>query len=147
MTEEVKAARKKLTHKDKVFADTYLANGCNKTRAAIAAGYSKKTAAQQGNYLFRKPHVHEYIMLMQAQEECDAIANLYETRAFWTRVMRNEELDQFGLDLSASDRLKASEHLAKSIGGFIDKKEITGASGGPVVTQIVVDYGDDDSTV
>lgn len=35
------------------------------------------------------------------------------------------------------DRLKASELLVRSYGGFTDKQEITGANGGPVVSQTI----------
>ena len=36
------------------FTQAYMANGQNATEAAITAGYSKKTAAQQGHMLLRK---------------------------------------------------------------------------------------------
>lgn len=34
---------------------------------------------------------------------------------YFTRVMRNEEKDQFGLDLPISERTKAAQELAKRV--------------------------------
>lgn len=39
--------------------------------------------------------------------------------------------------IAEKDRLKASELLVRSYGGFTDKQEITGANGGPVVAQTI----------
>ena len=40
-------------------------------------------------------------------------------------------------DIAEKDRLKASELLVRSYGGFTDKQEITGMNGGPMVTQSI----------
>lgn len=50
-----------LTPKQRAFVDAYFACGFNATRAAIRAGYSEKTAAQQGYQLLQIPSVRAAI--------------------------------------------------------------------------------------
>lgn len=53
---------KKLTGKQKLFADYYIGEAnLNATRAAILAGYSEKTARQMGSENLSKPNISEYI--------------------------------------------------------------------------------------
>ena len=49
-----RSARAGVTERRRAFIQAYIANGQNATEAAITAGYSKKTAAQQGHILLRK---------------------------------------------------------------------------------------------
>ena len=51
---------KKLTPKQKAFADYYIETG-NATEAAIRAGYSKKTARVIGQENLTKPAIKQYI--------------------------------------------------------------------------------------
>lgn len=53
--------REDAAHRKKVFAEAYLSNGGNKTEAALAAGFSPKTAAQQGSRLFKSVEVKQLI--------------------------------------------------------------------------------------
>jgi phage terminase small subunit len=46
-----------MTPKQDRFRAEYLANGLNATKAAIAAGYSEKTARQQGSRMLSNPEV------------------------------------------------------------------------------------------
>jgi phage terminase small subunit len=46
-----------MTPKQTRFVEEYLANGLNATKAAISAGYSKKTAASIGEENLRKPEI------------------------------------------------------------------------------------------
>lgn len=59
------------------------------------------------------------------------IATPDELREFWTAMIRDSAL-------LGSCRLKASEYLGKSLGMFIEKREIT-ASGRPVQLEIRFD--------
>lgn len=49
-----------MTAKQVKFANEYLVD-FNATRAAIAAGYSKKTASEMGYENLNKPHIKDYI--------------------------------------------------------------------------------------
>jgi len=113
---------KKLTPKQKAFADYYIETG-NATEAAIRAGYSKKTARVIGQENLTKPAIKQYIDKRNKVIESERIASITEVKEYWTRVMRGEEKDQFGLDASLQDRNKAAENLAKSYGMFINKIE------------------------
>ena len=48
------------------------------------------------------------------------VADMAEINAFWSDTMRNDKAD-------IKDRLKASELRARSIGAFIERREIVGA--------------------
>jgi phage terminase small subunit len=56
------------------FANAYLVNGRNITQAAISAGYSKKTAPQQGSRLLNNVHVKKIIE--EANKKAGALAGL-----------------------------------------------------------------------
>jgi len=52
---------------ERVFAYEYFNNGGNQTQAAIAAGYSKKTAAQQGTRLLKRVQVQQILTDLNAK--------------------------------------------------------------------------------
>lgn len=110
----------KLTPKQKAFADEYLKCG-NAAEAAINAGYSRKTAKEIGYENLTKPHISAYIAERQKQIEDARIADVTEVMQFFTRVLRGEEKDAFGLDISASDRMTAGRAILKR---NIDSKKL-----------------------
>ncbi|MBY0756524.1 terminase small subunit [Clostridium sardiniense] len=113
---------KKLTPKQKAFADYYIETG-NATEAARRAGYSKKTAAVIGTENLIKPNIKQYIDERLKEIEDKRIAKGEEVLQYLTKVMRGEEKDQFGLDASLQDRTKAAELLGKRYRLFVDKVE------------------------
>ncbi|MBM7835938.1 terminase small subunit [Clostridium sardiniense] len=113
---------KKLTPKQKAFADCYIELG-NATEAARRAGYSKKTAAVIGTENLIKPNIKQYIDERLKEIEDKRIAKGEEVLQYLTKVMRGEEKDQFGLDASLQDRTKAAELLGKRYRLFVDKIE------------------------
>ena len=80
-----------LKPKQKAFADEYIRNGGNATQAAVAAGYSKKTAVYIGSENLRKPNIAAYIAERQKEIESSRICDLNEIQEFRSRVMRGEE--------------------------------------------------------
>lgn len=101
-----------LTPKQQKFADYYLETG-NATESAKKAGYSEKTAYSIGNENLSKPEIKEYIQERLDEIKSKQIATIDEVMKFYTSIMRGEEKDQFGLDASLSDRLKAGDALMK----------------------------------
>ena len=101
-----------LTPKQKAFADYYIQTS-NATEAAKKAGYSLKTACAIGNENLRKPEIKSYIADRIAEADRNRIADADEVIRFYTSVMRGEVKDQFGLDASLSDRLKAGDSLMR----------------------------------
>ena len=102
----------KLTPKQQAFADYYIETG-NATEAARRAGYSEDTARQIGAENLTKPAISEYISIRMAEQSKKRVADANEVIEFYTAVMRGEKKDQFGLDASLSDRLKAADSLMK----------------------------------
>ena len=101
-----------LNERQKAFADYYIQTG-NATEAAIKAGYSEKTAYSIGNENLKKPEISAYIGERMAEQDEKRVADANEVIEFYTAVMRGEVKDQFGLDASLSDRLKAGDALMK----------------------------------
>ena len=102
----------KLTPKQKDFCEYYLQTG-NATEAAKRAGYSEKTAYSIGQENLNKPVISEYIANRRAEMDKTLIADSDEVLRFYSAVRRGEVKDQFGLDASLGDRLKAGDSLMK----------------------------------
>lgn len=101
-----------LNERQKAFADYYIQTG-NATEAAIKAGYSEKTARSIGAENLTKPDISDYIRERLDEQSNKRVADANEVIEFYTAVMRGEVKDQFGLDASLSDRLKAGDALMK----------------------------------
>lgn len=123
MTE--KDAKENLTEQQIAFCE-YYAVSLNATQAAIDAGYSKKSARQQGCRLLTNANISKYIEIMLAEKEDARIAKADEVMKFLTSTMRGEIKDAFDLDPSLQDRMKAAELLGKRYKLFTDKHEIEG---------------------
>ena len=106
--------------RQKAFADEWLKCG-NATEAAIKAGYSKKYAGTNADKLLKNTKISAYIAERQKQIEDSRIADVAEVMQFFTRILRNEEKDAFGLDLSAADRMSAGREILKR---NIDNKKL-----------------------
>ena len=102
-----------MNQRKRAFCEAYLVGG-NATQAAIAAGYSAKTARSQGQRLLTFVDVQEYLD-QRNQEISEAnTAQMEEVRQFWTATMRDQ-------NMKPTARLKASELLAKTYGAFLDR--------------------------
>lgn len=80
---------KKLTPKQKKFADNYIKSG-NATQSAIDANYSKKTARSIGQENMTKPDIKSYIDERMQQIEDEKIADATEVLQYFTSVLRGE---------------------------------------------------------
>lgn len=113
-----------LTDKQKRFCEEYVVDW-NATRAAIAAGYSEKTAYSIGQENLKKPEIEEYI---------GKIKNDLEKQAGISALMIIKELKKIAfLDdevyEKASDRIKAIEVINKML-GFNSPEKIDHTTGG-----------------
>lgn len=109
-----------LNIKQRKFADYYIETG-NATASYLRAGYEAggHAAEAAASRLLRNVEVQNYIRERNDQLDVQFIADITETKRFWTEVLRNEEADM-------KDRLRASEFIAKTNGAFIEKKELKG---------------------
>ena len=112
----------KPTTKQKKFWEYYVRIG-NASEAARRAGYSEKTAPSVGSENLRKPQIHQYIAERQEKNDKEMIADSNEVLRFYTEVMRGNIKDQFGLEASLSDRLKAGDSLMKRYAAASDKSK------------------------
>lgn len=102
----------KLKEKHKAFADFYIETG-NAAESARRAGYSEKTARQQGARMLTNVDIAAYIEKRTKAEAEKRIAKADEVMEFLTAVMRGEVKDSFGLEPSLADRKDAAKELAK----------------------------------
>ena len=129
-----------MTDKQKAFVMFYL-ESLNGTKAAIAAGYSKKTAYSIGQRLLKKVEIKKYIEEKLKAVESGQICKAQEVLEFLTAVMRGQVTEDvvvqvgsknlFGGELlekppSIKDRITAAAHLAKflKVGEEQDDHEI-----------------------
>lgn len=101
-----------LNKRQRDFAEYYL-KLWNATEAAKKAGYSEKTAYSIGNENLKKPEIKAYIRERMRARDSMLIADTDEILVFLTAVMRGEVKDQFGLDATLADRMKAGTDLLK----------------------------------
>lgn len=115
---------KKLTLKQKIFADEYIITR-NATESALKAGYSKRTAHSIGNENLKKPEIKSYISERLAELDKETIARQDEVLQYFTSVMRGEHTEQVlisrgeigqgitSIEVSAKDRIRAAIELNK----------------------------------
>ena len=107
-------AEGKLNARQQAFVEAYAGNA---TAAALAAGYSERSARSQGQRLLTNDDIQDAIKAREAQRLAPTIATRQERQEFWTSVLRSE-------DEAMKDRLKAAELLGKSEGDFLERVEM-----------------------
>lgn len=125
---------KKLTIKQKKFADEYIISG-NASEAALKAGYKNDVSGREN---LQKPTIKNYIDERMKELEQEAIANQSEVLKFLTSIMRGEQTEQTlisdgseqgqritNIEVSAKDRIKAAELLGKRYGSWTDKVDLS----------------------
>ena len=103
-----------LTPKQKAFADYYIECG-NAEEAARKAGYSARYARGNAHKLVANSGISAYIADRQKEIDSSRICTLQEIQEFRSRIVRGEEKDQFDLEVSTGDKLKAANDLEKAL--------------------------------
>ena len=117
-------ADEKLTPKQRRFCEEYLKSG-NATEAAKKAGYKETSCRVIAAENLSKPAISAYIKRRLDEQEAAQVADSNEILKFYTAVMRGEIKDQFGMDASLSDRLKAGDNLMKRYAAASDRNRTT----------------------
>lgn len=117
-------ADEKLTPKQRRFCEEYLKSG-NATEAAKKAGYKETSCRVIAAENLSKPAISAYIKRRLDEQEAALVADSNEILKFYTAVMRGEVKDQFGMDASLSDRLKAGDSLMKRYAAAFDRNRTT----------------------
>lgn len=118
---------KKLTIKQKKFADEYIKTG-NATQSAINAGYSKRTAGQVGAENLKKPYIKKYINRRLEEIDSKKIISQKEIMELLSSIARGESTEQTLIGVGEGrqevietrtadkDRMKAMDMLMKRFG-------------------------------
>ncbi|MBQ6298656.1 MAG: terminase small subunit [Selenomonadaceae bacterium] len=139
----------KLTVKQKLFVDYYIQTKGNASEAARLAGYSPKTAFRTGQENMQRPAIQAALASRTAELENERTADTQEILEYLASVMRGETVEEVVVNVgtgkgytkpekvkvqvSAKERLKAAEMLAKVKGMFITKAELDVQGALPVV--------------
>ncbi len=116
----------------RVFAMAYIADpNLNATRAAIAAGYTEKSARRQGCMLLKDPRVIELVNAEMAARAQRTRLDADFVLQGLARIALKAEANQ---DFSAANR--SFELLGKHQKLFTDRHEHGGIGGGPIPLQI-----------
>lgn len=91
----------------------YMQNGGNMKKAMIDAGYSESYADKNSQYLLGI--IGQQIKEEQKSIKSDKIKSIAQIQERWSEWMDSDEL-------TYTEKIRCSELLAKSQGGFIDKK-------------------------
>lgn len=151
----------KLRERQKRFVEEYLVD-LNATQAAIRAGYSEKTAMEQGYQLLQKTSVQKAIKEAQNKRleriqisQDEVIRRLLENADIasgkkaivLTQIRKSENGEIVGDDVAQfvyepSSVNKALELLGKHLGMFANKVDVT-TDGKPLPTVINVTFSDE----
>ena len=142
------------THKQQCFIEEYLID-LNATQAAIRAGYSEKTANEQGSRLLANVNVAAAVEeAMAERSERTKVTQDYVLETIVETVERCKQaspvLDRKGepvlvgtpggdlapaYTFDARAVLKGAELMGRHLKMFTDKKELTGKDGAPIQQQ------------
>lgn len=102
----------------------------NATASYWAAGYDASTESVASSCASRMLRNEKVALAIKAALEASPhLASDPEIGKFWTDRMRDD-------DEGTKERLRASELLAKVRGMFIERLEVTGEGGGPVIVEV-----------
>jgi len=119
---------RELTLKQKLFVEAYVSSDGNLTEAARKAGYKGNNLNKVASELKTKPNVKKAIDELTAKK----IKELNVTKEYVLRkLVRTVEKAEDDNNHSAT--LRGLELLAKHLGMFIERQEISGPDGGAIV--------------
>lgn len=126
-----------MTGRKKAFIEAYVTDiKRSQSAAAIAAGYSEKTAAQAASRLMKDPEVAAAIDERIKELHRENTAEADEVIEFLSSVMRGEEIETVPIYCrkgiqkftdgkpSARDKVRAAELLGKHYGLFAEKVDV-----------------------
>lgn len=102
----------KLSLREQKFVSYYLEYG-DASRAVKEAKFNTTSPAAYARKLLAKPKIQKEVQAQLALFKNECIAGAQEIMGFYTMAMRGEVKDQFGLEATLADRLKAADALAK----------------------------------
>jgi PBSX family phage terminase large subunit len=107
-----------VTPKQERFVREYIKNGGNATKAALAAGFSEKSARNTGNRMMKNDDILKEISNLQHKLEAENhtdIISLAEIQDIRSRIATGKLKDPRGFSPDITDRLKACDALEKTL--------------------------------
>ena len=108
-----------------VVREYYKTHKLAKSYQAVFPGVSARLATDRCKEILEKPENIEYMRELVERNAKKGYASLDRVKSFLTEVMEGKVKDQFGLEASLSDRIKAAEDIIRCEGGFKDKTEVS----------------------
>jgi phage terminase small subunit len=109
---ENRYSTKTLMERHRIFAEEYVKTA-NARQSALKAGYKERSVDAQASALLKNPKVAQEINRLREKREKKAIMDAQEVMELFSAIARGEVKDQFGLDATLADRLKAMNEIAK----------------------------------
>lgn len=124
---------KKLTPKQKAFADEYIKSS-NAYQSAIKAGYADKYAKAQSSKMLENVGISNYINERLKQIEDEKIMDMKEVMQRLSAIAKAESTEEVVTNQGevllvkpkTSDQIRAMELIGKRYGAWTDKKEVSG---------------------
>ena len=141
---KVQTQAEHLTPLEKRFCQLYVKTS-KIAQSVMDAGYNVSNLGVAGNIgtdLLKKPKVRNEIARLQQEGDRESIATAQQVMEFFTRIMNGDEKDQFGLDISAADRLKAAMELAKRTVDLDNKIKLAQQGAGDNTITIKLDWNE-----
>ena len=107
-----------------VVREYYKTRKLAKSYQAVFPGTSNAVATEKAKEILSKPESVAYMQELVKRNAKKGYASLDAAKSFLTEVMEGKIKDQFGLDASLADRIKAAEDIIRCEGGFKDKTEV-----------------------
>lgn len=111
-TNKIERGEYELSIREQKFVAYYIEYG-DMAKAVKEAGYNTNAPVQYARKLLSKAKIQQELQNQMKMLQNDCIASANEILAFYTHAMRGEVKDQFGIEASLADRMKAAEALAK----------------------------------
>lgn len=102
-----------MNSKQQAFVEAYCCNGFNATQAAITAGYSEKTAKEQGHRLLTNVHIKEAVDAFKAKGTERALVTIEDVVKGLMKEASGEQKDT-----TSPARNAAWKELSNYTGGF-----------------------------
>lgn len=102
----------KLSVREQKFVAYYLDHG-DPTKAVVDAKFNTNAPKAYAKKLLAKPKIQKEVARQWELFQNERIASSQEIMGFYTMTMRGQIKDQFGLEATLADRIKAADALAK----------------------------------
>lgn len=76
-------------------------------------GKTRNACKMMGRNIMKRPNILAELDKIMEEARKETIAEAKEVMEYFTRVMRGEEKDQFGLEAALAERTKAAQELAR----------------------------------